>query len=202
MELDVISSQSGESTPSPSPDVDDAVGVPKPKWFVAIVNSRHEKMIARQFQNLNIESFVATQSEMRVWANGKRKELDRVVIPAKVFVRCTEKQRREIVKLPFVNRFMVNRSLESPTVGSPIAVIPDAQIQTLRFMLGQTDHPVTFTDRIFKPKDIVRVVRGKLRGLTGTIINNPDGSHNLIVSLSLLGGASVHIDPSDVEKIN
>ena len=195
------SSQSGLSSPSPSSDVDDAVGVPSPKWFVAVVNSRHEKKIASQLRNLRIESFVATQTEMRLWSNGRRKQLERVVIPAKVFVRCSEKQRREIVKLPFVNRFMVNRSLESPTVGSPIAVIPDSEIQTLRFMLGQTDHPVTFTEQTFKPKDMVRVVRGKLRGLIGSIMNNPDGSHNLVVSLSLLGGASVHIDPSDVEKI-
>ena len=180
---------------------DDAVGVPGAKWFAAIVNSRHEKATADKLLKLNIESYVATQKEMRIWQNGRRKIVDRVVIPSIVFIRCTERERREIVNLPFINRFLVNRSARADGLNRPVAVIPDADIQRLRFMLGQSETPVEFTPTIFHVNDNVRVIRGNLRGLEGEIRRNSDGTHTLTVSLSLLGGATVFIDPTDVVKI-
>ncbi|MDE5878243.1 MAG: UpxY family transcription antiterminator [Muribaculaceae bacterium] len=189
------------STPEPQ-GLDGAVGVSGPKWFVAIVNSRHEKKVAENLQQDGIRCYVATQKEMKVWKNGKRKTIDRVVIPSVVFINCTEKERRRIVGLPFIYRFMVNRSAESGTLNKPVAVIPDVQIQKLQFMLGQSDFPVNFVPSAFKIKDNVRVIRGSLKGLYGQIMENSDGTHTLTVGIELLGGASVKIDPHDVEKID
>lgn len=181
--------------------VDGAVGVSEAKWFAAIVNSRHEKAVGDKLKEISIESYVATQREMRVWSNGRRRMIDRVVIPSVVFVRCTEKERRSIVNLPYINRFMVNRSAASGSLRRPVAVIGDMEIGRLKFMLGQSDQPVDFVPTAFHVNDNVRVVRGNLRGLEGEIRSNSDGTHTLIVSLSLLGGATVFIDPRDVEKI-
>ena len=181
--------------------VDGAVGIPEVKWFVAIVNSRHEKSVAEKLHTTGLETYVATQKEMRVWANGRRKIIDRIVIPSMVFVKCTEQQRRQIVNLPYVNRFLVNRSADSGGLNKPVAVIGDAEIQKLKFMLGQSDTPVEFAPTEFRIHDTVRVIRGSLRGLEGEIRANSDGTHTLVVSLALLGGATVHIDPKDVEKI-
>lgn len=181
--------------------VDDAVGVPEAKWFVAIVNSRHEKSVAESLLNLNVECYVATQKEMRVWKNGKRKIIDRVVIPSMVFVKCTEKDRRNIVALPFINRFMVNRAAETGCMNKPVAVIGDAEIAKLKFMLGQSERPVEFIPSAYKVKDVVRVVRGSFQGLTGEILTNSDGTQDLLVGISMLGGARMLIDPIDVVKI-
>lgn len=188
------------ATAEPS-GVDGAVGVPEAKWFVAIVNSRHEKSIAEKLQTTGIETYVAVQTEMRVWANGRRKIVDRVVIPSMVFVKCTERQRRHIVNLPYVNRFLVNRSTDSGGLNKPVAVIGDAEIKKLKFMLGQSDSPIEFAPTEFRVNDNVRVIRGSLRGLEGEIRENSDGTHTLVVSVSFLGGAIVHIQPQDVEKI-
>lgn len=181
--------------------VDGAVGVPNLKWFVAIVNSRHEKAVRDKLQDINFESYVATQKELRVWNNGRRKIIDRVVIPSVVFVKCTDIERRNIVNLPYINRFMVNRTAHSGGLNRPVAVISDAEIEKLKFMLGQTERPVEFAPTIFRVNDNVRVIRGNLRGLEGEIKKNSDGTHTLVVSLSLLGGATVFIEPHDVEKI-
>lgn len=182
--------------------VDDAVGVSDVKWFVAIVNSRHEKSAAESLLNYDVECYVATQKEMRIWKNGRRKIIDRVVIPSMVFVRCTEKDRRHIVGLPFINRFMVNRASETNGMNKPVAVIGDSEIEKLKFMLGQSDYQIEFVPAVFRIRDNVRVIRGSLRGLEGEIQNNPDGTHCLIVSIPMLGGAIMHIDPTDVEKID
>lgn len=181
---------------------DDAVGVPGVKWFAAIVNARHEKSVSGKLNECGIENYVAVQKELRIWKYGKRRMIDRVVIPSVVFIRCTEKERRTIVNLPYIYRFMVNRSANSGTLNKPVAVISDAEIDKLKFMLGQSDYPVEFIPTEFKVNDNVRVIRGKLCGLEGEIRENSDGTHTLIVSLSLLGGATVFIDPHDVEKIN
>lgn len=181
--------------------VDDAVGVPPGKWFVAIVNSRHEKTVAEKLEALGHSAYVAAQKEMRVWKNGRRKVVDRVVIPSVVFVNCTEKTRREIVNLPYIFRFMVNRSAESGALNKPVAVIPDNEIAKLKFMLGQSDYPVNFEPVSFKVKDNVRVIRGSLTGLVGEVVKESDGAHTLTVVIEHLGCAKVNIDAQDVELL-
>lgn len=182
--------------------VDDAVGISDAKWFVAIVNPRHEKAVAENLLNLNLECYVATQKELRIWKNGKRKIIDRVVIPSMVFVKCSEKDRRNIVALPFINRFMVNRAAKTGGMNKPAAVIADAEIEKLKFLLGQTERPVEFVPSAYKVRDAVRVVRGSFLGLTGEILSNSDGTHDLLVGISMLGGARMLIDPVDIEKID
>lgn len=181
--------------------VDGAVGVPERKWFVALVNSRHEQAVSAKLQTINVETYVATQRELRVWRNGRRKMVNRVVIPSVVFVKCSEDERREIVKFPYINRFMVNRSADTGGLNKPVAVIRQTEIDKLKFMLGQSDQLIEFVPNIYRVNDCVRVIRGKLRGLEGEIREASDGTHTLVVGLSLLGGAIVYINPQDVEKL-
>lgn len=181
--------------------VDDAVGVPERRWFIAIVNSRQEKKVADNLQELGYESYVASQKELCVWKNGRRKIVDRVVIPSIVFVKCSDRERLRIVNLPFINRFMVNRIADTGGFNKPVAVVGDKEIKKLKFMLGQSDQPVEFEPTIFRVKDNVRVIRGNLCGLEGEIRKESDGTSKLIVSLPHLGGATLIIDPKDVEKI-
>lgn len=188
------------STAAPE-GVDGAEGVPGARWYVARVNSRHEKAVADKLMDINIMSYVATQKEMRLWKNGRRRVIDRVVIPSMVFVKCTESERRRVVTLPYIRSFLVNRMAATDGLRAPAAVISEAEMQTLRFMLGQTDHQVEFTPAVFRANDTVRVIRGSLCGLTGRIRNNPDGTHSLTVSIPMLGGAIMHIDPREVELI-
>ncbi len=181
--------------------VDGAVGVAGGCWYVAVVNARHEKKVAESLAARGVECYVATQREVRVWADGRRRAVDRVVIPAVVFVKCTEERRREIVALPYIHRFMVNRVTDRSASGSAVAMIPERQMDTLKFMLGHAETPVDFVPTVFRRGDTVCVVRGRLKGLHGRIISNSDGTHALAVNLDLLGGATVRINPLDVERI-
>lgn len=96
---------SSVSTPATT-NVDDAVGVTEAKWFIAIVNNRSEKANAEKLTKMGIVNYVPVQDELRVWNNGKRVMVEKVMIPSKIFIHCTEKERREIVNLPFIFRFM------------------------------------------------------------------------------------------------
>lgn len=176
--------------------VGDAVGVPDRHWFVAIVKHNTEKSSEEKLLKTGYEAYVASQRELRVWRNGRKKTVDRVVIPSTVFVHCTESERREIVALPFINRFMTDKAIGADR---RLAVIPDAQMATLRFMLGNSDSPVSIGT--YKRGDHVQVVRGNLAGLEGEVIELEDGRNELTVLIDFLGCARVAIDPTDCRRV-
>lgn len=192
-----------ERVPTTTSNVGDAVGVEKNAWYVAIVGNNTEKSSSTKLTKLDYECYVPIQQELRVWKNGKRSIVDKVLIPTIIFIHCTEKQRKVIVSLPFINRFMINKAGSSRNSSSkPIAIIPERQIDQLKFMIGNSDTPITIANRPLKKGDSVRVVRGKLAGLEGEIMDINEKQSELIVALDFFGCAKLEIDPINVEKIN
>lgn len=182
--------------------VDDAGGVSGAKWFVAIVNNRSEKSIAGKLTGMGIENYVPTQVVFRLWKNGKRAKVEKVVIPAVIFIHCTEKKRREVVRLPFIYRFMTDKAMSSAnTFVKPIAVVSDKEINHLKFMLGQSDVPVRITERPYKAGDKVRVIRGSLAGLEGEVYDTSSSKSEVIVSLEYFGCARLTIDTASLQKV-
>lgn len=180
--------------------VDSAVGV-SARWYIAVVKHRSEKRVAERLAAAGIEHYLPLQDEVHVWRNGRRARVERVVIPAIIFIHCTERERRHtVVQLPYINRFMTDRA-GTPGAGGqrPLATVPDSQISRLRFMVGASDQPVNFTEHFVRGQQ-VRVVRGPFRGLTGQVQTDTDGhSSRLYINIDGLGAASVAISPVDVE---
>lgn len=189
-------------TGSPAPHgVDDAVGVGGRKWYAAVVNHNAERSSATKLGAEGFECFAASQTEMRQWRNGRKSLVERIVIPSIIFVRCTERQRLTIVQRPYIFRFLTDKASGNDAGRGRVAVIPDIQIERLRFMLGNSDTPVEVSSAPLEPGRRVRVVRGSLRGLEGEIISTPDGKDELYVRLDLLGCARLTIDRLDVEVL-
>lgn len=175
--------------------VGDAVGVPERQWYVAVVTHNTEKNCAERLTKKGIENYVPIQSEYKVWKNGRKAKVDRVVIPSTVFIKCTEQERREIVKFPFINRFMTNKAASSAnSLHKPLAIIPDRQIDILKFMLGQSDIPIDVTHRPFLKGSKVRIIRGNLTGLEGEILKFKKEKSQVIVSLDIFGCILLYID--------
>lgn len=184
-----------ESVAAVPAGVGDAVGVDSRKWYVAIVKNNTEKTVQQRLAKLNYETFVAIQPEWRVWKNGKRALIDKVVIPSMVFVRCTEAERKHIVSFSFINRFLTNRAAVSVEGRmNPVAIIPQKQIDMLRFMLGQSDIPITFSEAPLRQHDKVIVVRGDLKGVEGEVIQTCGCKSDVVVRIELLGSAKMTID--------
>lgn len=188
---------------SPVADVvDGTVGVEKSYWFVAIVNHNSEKRSSEKLNDLNIENYLPTQTEFRVWKNGRKNKVERIVIPSIIFVYCTEQKRKEIVGLPFIFRFMTDKAgTSSNSPSKPLATIPDEQINRLKFMLGQSDIPVEIAEKPFKAGDKVRVIRGNLAGLEGEVMDLRNSKSELIVVLNFFGCARLLIDTINLEVV-
>lgn len=198
MSADIVA---GSVTTGPS-GVGDAVGMGKAHWFVAIVRNNTEKSVSEKLVRMGYECYLPLQEEYRVWKNGKRQKIERVVIPTIIFIHCTEKERKEIVSFPFISRFMTNKASSAVgEVGKPIAMIPDEQIQRLRFMLGNSDTPVTFSSGLYSRGDLVRVIRGKLAGLEGEVQSQDSRHSEIIVRIDCLGCACLTIATVDVEPV-
>ena len=195
-----INSSEDSQVPS-AQKVDDAVGVPNRQWFVAIVGRNTEKACRERLSALGYESYVATQMETRVWRTGQKKQVERVLISNILFIHVTEHERLEIVKLPFINYFLTDKAGHTNDFGRhPLAVIPDNQMDMLRFMLYHADSPVTFTPEPLHLGDRIRVVRGQLTGCEGYVAKDGNQTH-LVVRIDFLGSAQVSISSDDLEKI-
>lgn len=178
------------------------VAVTETKWFVARMNRNNvEKATAERLSKQGYECYVATQEVWRLWKNGRRRKVLNVVIPSMVFIHCTEKERLEVAHDPNISRFLTDRALHADrNHASRVVTIPDKQIDTLKFMLGQSDVPVEFTPEIYRTGDMVRVIRGNLIGLEGRVIQASDGKSELVVEVDLLGSAKLKVSTTDLEK--
>lgn len=184
-------------------NADDTVGVTPLHWYIAIVNNRSEKSCSDKLAALGYESYVPVQTVVRTRKGGKKVYVNHVVLSALVFVRTSEKDRKtHVAALPFIKRFMTDPAKRgNPSMASPVAIIPDHQMQSFRFMIEHAETPVQIDGVIFHPGERVKVVRGHLAGMEGTVRLTAEGKSRLCISLDILGCASVEIDKSYLELI-
>ena len=172
---------------------------PPRHWYVAVVNHNSERKAADRLSGDDCECYVASQSEVRVSPSGRRRTVERVVIPALLFIRCSEHTRLRVVNTPYIYRFLTNRAGASTPYGKPVAIIPDDQMQQLQFMLGHSERPVEMVERSYAKGERVEVVRGPLRGLQGVAATDTDGHAFIYVDFDLLGAARTKIPLTDIQ---
>ena len=179
-----------------------AGGVPERKWLVAVVKTNFEEVCRKQLEEKGYEAYVACQKETKVYRNRHRREVTRIIIGRMVFVHVNEHERLQILKdFPVINFFLTNKAARANEFGRhPFAVIPDAQMKRLQFMLYNADTPVGFTSEPLRQGDHIRVVRGPLANYEGQVIRLGSASY-LVVTLEALGSAMVNISPDSLERI-
>jgi transcription antitermination factor NusG len=180
----------------------DAVGVLEKKWFIAIVNNNTERKCGEKLTKLGYETYVPTQQETHYWACGKKKVVERIILPSMVLIHADEVERKELVSLSFIHKFMTDKACSEDSYHRhPVATIPDSQIEMLKFMLYNSDTPVEIDSVPLKMGDKVKVLRGKLCGLVGHVHSCSEGNTYMYVTLDLLGCAKVSIKTSDIYRL-
>jgi len=175
-----------------------AVGVPENQWYIGIVKNNTELSVQDKLLKRKIESYVPTQIKLVISPSGKKRDKIQVVIPSIIFINCSEEQRKEIVGLPIIHRFMINNSGTPDRFNRrPLATVPKEQIDKLKYMVGNTDEPIEFRPIGIKLGDKVKIVRGGLKGLIGDI-ENTDSATRFLIRIDTLGYASVKIDPNNL----
>ncbi len=180
-----------------------AVQGESPKWYVAVVKPRYERICRDELHDLGHEAYIASQTDTRLYACRHRRQVERIIIPNIVFVHTTEPERRQMLRESnFIHHFMTDRAAQSPEHGhQPFAIIPEAQMEMLRFMLYHADRPVEFTTLPYQPGDRIRVIRGELQGFEGDFVRQGAQSY-AIVTLGSLGTVKATIPVADIECIS
>lgn len=173
---------------------DDREAHPK-YWVAALVQVRSEKAVGAKLTKLQIENYVPTQWEVHQWSDRKKK-VERVVIPMIVFIRADKVSIRKMILHPFIHKMITYPGQYTP------AIIPDSQIENLKFMLRQSEMQVEMRDRIFKTGDHVRIVRGPLKDLEGELCRVESEKSMVAILIDCLGYACVNIDKSDIQNIS
>lgn len=164
-------------------------------WMALYTRPRSEKKVRAYLDSIGVENYLPIQYQLRQWSD-RKKPVEVVVIPMVIFVRVESSYAPEL----FHNSLII-RPLNLPGGGKKPAIIPDDQIERLKFILGQSDYPVTFDPKILKVNDKVRIVRGPLMGLTGEILACDDKILELAVPVGFNGAARLNIEKINVEAV-
>lgn len=162
-------------------------------WYAVSTRSRQEKIAASMLENLEVAHFLPLIEEERQWSDRKQK-VSLPLFPGYVFVqiaRSNELQLR-VLKVPGVVNFVGNQR-------GPLA-IPESEIENVRAAVscsaGCSPHP------FLRAGERVRVVRGALSGVEGTLVRWGDRS-KLVISVEMIQrSVSVNVAACDVKSVS
>lgn len=161
-------------------------------WIAVYTRPRSEKKAASELNKLGIETYLPIQKILKEWSD-RNKLVDVPVIPMILFANITSENLYTIKTHPLILHYISDSEKKGP------AHIPNNQIEKLKFMLGQSEVPVSFEQGYFKSDEIVEIVRGSLKGLIGQVKAVKDDMTEVWISIDLLGGAIMKINSTELE---
>ena len=139
-----------------------------PKYWIALfVKMNSERSVGLKLSKMGIVTYVPTQKQVRQWSD-RKKTINKVMIPMVVFAQVDRQIEKRLISYSFIHKLL------SYPGEKDVAIIPDDQIEKLKFMLNNADSEVQISDNILEEGMCVRVIRGPLRGLEGELCNVVD----------------------------
>lgn len=167
-------------------------------WYIALVRGKNELAIMEKLQSAGYEAYTPVQTVITKTATGRHKR-NKVLLPGKCFLHCTEPERIASLKLNLFERFMVNHAARPNDFGRhPAAIVPDEQMDRLKYMVGNSDSEISIAPIQIKAGDRVIIRRGALRGLKGYVTSDPAGHDYINILLDFIGCASTRISRTDI----
>lgn len=188
------------------PDVHKGSGfaVENARWFIAECKPTRERTIRTLLQKAGYESYVASQTEIHVYKSRNRRQVEKVLLPGKIFVRTELKNLMNIMlSHSSVYRFQMDKAAKIDRYGNyPFAFVPDDQMQQLRYVLGKAKNPVSFTADDLVLNQRVRVMRGPLAGVEGWFHQKGHTSYIVLkVEMGFSHYAYTEIPTDDVQPV-
>ena len=154
-----------------SPNVEPVV---RPHWFAINVKPRHEKSVAEALRRQGLESFLPLYQQRHVWSD-RIKRVELPLFAGYVFCRFSFADRRTVWNTQGVIRVL--------GAGDVFAPVSEEQIAELRAVVasGLPARPCPY----LASGEVVRVERGPLTGVRGTVLRNK-GFTSVVVSVEIL----------------
>jgi transcription antitermination factor NusG len=161
-------------------------------WYALWTRSRQEKVAAAALGTLGIQHYLPLKPELRQWSDRKQM-VDMPLFSGYLFVHVSllNGSKLQVIKIPGIVSFVGSQTGPLP--------IPDQQIEDIRTVLTAgvecSVHP------LLKEGDRVRVVRGALAGVEGTLLHTNSTSRLLISIEMIRQSLSVNVSREDVELV-
>lgn len=163
----------------------------EPRWYALHTCANHEKRVAQQLDERNVEQFLPLFESLRRWKD-RRVRLQLPLFNGYVFARLALRNKLQVLALPSVVRLVGFGGVAAPLAESEIETLRQALIPQLR----AAPHPYLTGGKR------VRILEGPLKGAEGTLIRRKSGCR-VVLSMDLIArAASVEIDANDIERIS
>jgi transcription antitermination factor NusG len=161
-----------------------------PHWYAVYTCANHEKQVATQFLERNIEHFLPLYDSVRRWAD-RKKRIQLPLFDGYVFVRIGLRDRMAVLRVPSVVRLVGFNGHPAMLSAQEIDFLKNTLLPQLR----AEPHPYLKIGRT------VRIVRGALQGAEGVLIRKKKASR-VVVAIDLIArAASVEVETADIERI-
>lgn len=163
------------------------------RWYALWTRSRQEKTVASTLSTLGVRHYLPLKPELHVWSDRKQK----VEVPlfsgyVFVFMDLFGDSRLRVLKVPAVVSLVGSKAGPLP--------IPLQQIEDIRTVLASgfkvSAQPCP------EVGERVRVVRGALAGVEGTMVRTDSGSRLLISIDMVRQSLAVSVSAEDVERVD
>jgi transcription antitermination factor NusG len=160
------------------------------QWYAVYTCSRHEKVVAKQLEDRQIETFLPLYRTWHRWKD-RRKQVELALFPSYVFVRIPAQARLRVLQVPGVASLVSFNGRPAP--------LPEQEIEALR---GGLEHQVFAEPHPYlKVGRKVRVARGPMAGAEG-ILSRKKEKFRVVISIDvLMRSIAVEVDGNDVEAI-
>lgn len=146
------------------------------KWYALYTKSRWEKRVYEDLQSKGIETYLPLLKTLKQWSD-RKKWVEEPLFRSYIFVKITNKKYDATLKTDGVVRFITFQGKAVP--------IPPQQIEAVKAYLDEDDR--IFPDETdYQPGDMVEVVRGPMRGLTGMLVE-VKGKQRVLVEIENIG---------------
>ncbi len=144
-----------------------------PRWYAVHTRSRHEKQVARQFLEKQIEAFLPLHTEVHRWKD-RYKKVEVPLFSGYVFVQFERGslRRQAVLKTTGVIRIV--------GFGQRDEAVPDEQIEALRRVMESEVHAEKH--KYLRVGQRVKVISGALAGVEG-ILKRVKGNARLVIAV-------------------
>lgn len=160
------------------------------RWFAVYTNSRHEKYVARHFDERQIENFLPLYQKLHHWKKRNSVLLQLPLFPNYVFVHTRPQQRTSVLAVPGVLGMVGH--------GHVASALPEAEIESLRTGLEARKfepHPYLIAG------ERVRIIAGSMEGMEGIVLRKKN-EMRVVLTLDLIKrSVAVEVDAHDVEPV-
>jgi transcription antitermination factor NusG len=146
----------------------------EPRWYALTAKHQHERALSQTLAVKGFETLAPTYLARSFWSD-RTKEIERALFPGYVFCRLGLSGRNSVLDTPGISRIVGFGGRPTP--------IPDSEIEAIRAAVA-SKLPLRQWPHL-KPGDRIRVERGPLKGIEGTLIRDKDG-YQFVVGIELL----------------